>query len=224
MSALKQPAPAAIVIFGANGDLTSRLIVPALYNLAGSNLLPERFAVVGVDHSTKGLDAWRDGLREVLVRSLRDGGGAFDDGQWDRIARAMSYVSGDFTESVTYRRLASHLAERNGKDGLGGNVLFYLAVPDRFFGPIVDELGGAGLTSESAGGYRRVIVEKPFGHDLESARALNARILQRLREEQIFRIDHYLGKETVQNILALRFANGLFEPIWNRDRIDHVQV
>jgi glucose-6-phosphate 1-dehydrogenase len=217
------PAPAAIVIFGANGDLTRRLIVPALYNLAGTHLLPERFALIGVDHSARGLDSWRDGLRDFLVQTLQKDGAAFDAGQWNRVAGAMSYLSGDFTASETYGQLASHLAERDKKEQLGGNVLFYLAVADRFFAPVVEALGAAGLTKE-AGGYRRVIVEKPFGHDLDSAKTLNERLLKWLREEQIFRIDHFLGKETVQNILALRFANGLFEPIWNRDRIDHVQV
>jgi glucose-6-phosphate 1-dehydrogenase len=218
-----RPAPAAVVIFGANGDLTRRLIVPALYNLSGTGLLPERFALIGVDHSEKGLDAWRDGLRDFLAQSLQKDA-AFDAGQWKKVADAMSYVSGDFTSSETFGRLAAHLAERNAKEQLGGNALFYLAVADRFFAPIVEALGAAGLARQTAGGYRRVIVEKPFGHDLESAKALNQRLLSCLGEDQIFRIDHFLGKETVQNILALRFANGLFEPIWNRDRIDHVQV
>jgi glucose-6-phosphate 1-dehydrogenase len=219
------PAPAAIVIFGANGDLTKRLIVPALYNLAGVHLLPERFALIGVDHSEKGLDAWRNDLHDFLAESLETGGGAtIDTTQWRKVADAMSYISGDFTAPETFDHLAKHLAERNAKEQLGNNALFYLAVADRFFGPIVDSLGAAGLTAEASGGYRRVIVEKPFGHDLESAKALNAQLLKSLREDQIFRIDHFLGKETVQNILALRFANGLFEPIWNRDRIDHVQI
>jgi glucose-6-phosphate 1-dehydrogenase len=220
---LSTPAPAAIVIFGANGDLTRRLIVPALYNLAGTHLLPERFALIGVDHSEKGLDAWRDGLRDFLVETLQKDGATFDAAQWNKVAGAMSYLSGDFTTSETFGRLASHLNERDKKEQLGGNVLFYLAVADRFFAPVVEALGAAGLTRE-AGCYRRAIVEKPFGHDLESAKALNERLLKWLREDQVFRIDHFLGKETVQNILALRFANGLFEPIWNRDRIDHVQV
>ena len=220
-----KPPCCAIVIFGANGDLTKRLIVPALYNLSKTGLLPERFALVGVDHSTKGLDVWRDGLREFLQASLdkTQGGAQIEYKYWQPIAAALSYVSGDFTDSGTYSKLATHLAERDAKENLGGNILFHLAIADRFFAKVVDELGKVGLEEEKTG-WRRVIVEKPFGHDVQSARDLNSCLRKWLREEQIFRIDHFLGKETVQNIMALRFANGLFEPIWNRDRIDHIQI
>ncbi len=222
-----KPVPCAIVVFGANGDLTKRLIVPALYNLSKIGLLPERFALVGVDHSTKGLDAWRSGLKEFLSQVLskqRDQDNAkIDESIWKPIADAMSYVSGDFLDPKTYKDLGTHLAERNTKEQLGSNVIYHLAVADRFFGKIVDGLGKAGLVDESKG-WRRVIVEKPFGHDLQSAKDLNSCLSKWLGEEQIFRIDHFLGKETVQNIMALRFANGLFEPIWHRDRIDHIQI
>jgi glucose-6-phosphate 1-dehydrogenase len=135
----------------------------------------------------------------------------------------MSYLQGDFTDPATFQKLREHLEELNGKEQLDGNVLFYFATADRFFGPLVDALAQADLV-KSDKGWRRVVIEKPFGHDLESAKALNVRILKSLREDQIYRIDHFLGKETVQNIMALRFANGMFEPIWNRDRIDHVQI
>jgi glucose-6-phosphate 1-dehydrogenase len=136
----------------------------------------------------------------------------------------MSYLRGDFTDPKTFDDVRDRLAACDKERQLGGNALFYLAVSDRFFGPIVDALGKAGLLKEENGAWRRVVIEKPFGHDTQSAKALNARILKSLREEQIYRIDHFLGKETVQNIMALRFANGLFEPIWNRDRIDHIQI
>jgi glucose-6-phosphate 1-dehydrogenase len=225
VSRISPPPPAAIVIFGANGDLTKRLIVPALYNLSKTGLLPERFALIGVGHNDKGVDVWRAGLRDFLEQTLKKAKTPteVEEKYWEPIAKSLSYVTGDFLDAAAYKKLSEHLAERDKADDLGGNVLFYLAVVDRFFGPVVDELGKAGLTKEEHG-YRRVIVEKPFGHDLESAKALNARLLNWLREDQIFRIDHFLGKETVQNIMALRFANGLFEPIWNRDRIDHVQI
>ncbi len=225
----RPPPPAAVVIFGANGDLTHRLVVPALYNLEKENLLPERFALVGVDHNSQDAAAWTKSLHDFLENAVTKGGGEFevssiDEKAWGRLAGAMSYISGDFLDANAYREIAEHLAALQKKEELGGNVLFYLAVADRFFGKIVEQLGRAGLLKEEGGCYRRVIVEKPFGHDLPSAKALNACLLEWLHEDQIYRIDHFLGKETVQNIMALRFANGLFEPMWNRDRIDHVQI
>jgi len=219
------PPPGAIVIFGANGDLTRRLIVPALYNLSKTGLLPERFALVGVDHNEKSVEEWGGKLHDFLGETLQKSKAPseIEDKFWKPIADSLSYVTGDFLDAGMYEKLEAHLAKLDKENQLGGNVLFYLAVADRFFGPIVDQLGKAGLTKEEKG-YRRVVVEKPFGHDLESAKGLNACLLKWLREDQIYRIDHFLGKETVQNIMALRFANGLFEPIWNRDRIDHVQI
>ena len=148
----------------------------------------------------------------------------FDQATWQWLTDRMSYLPGDLNNPETYRRLGEHLAELDKTAGTAGNRLFYLAVADRFFGPAVAALGAAGLTTESNGQWRRVIIEKPFGHDLASAKALNAEILKTLQEHQIYRIDHFLGKETVQNIMALRFANGLFEPLWNRQQIDHVQI
>jgi glucose-6-phosphate 1-dehydrogenase len=223
---MKGSMPAcALVIFGANGDLTKRLIVPALLNLSRAGLLPGPFALVGIGHSQGAVAAWQSDLHDFLALQSKTGGeGQVDDlRQWDRLAQSMSYVNGDFDDPGTYERLRDHLAERDDKEHLGHNFLFYLAVPDRFFAPIVEGLARARLTDEELG-FRRVVVEKPFGHDLASAKDLNARLLRCLGEKQIFRIDHYLGKETVQNIMALRFANGLFEPVWNRDRIDHVQI
>src|SRR5579872_3899012 len=220
----KPPPSCAIVIFGANGDLTKRLIVPALYNLARTGLLPERLALIGVDHNDKSSEQWQAALHDFLAQSLAKSGEQIDERLWKPIAASMIFLKGDFEQDETYKQLAALLAEVDRKDVLGGNVLFYMAVADRFFATIAAKLGEAGLAEQTEGRFRRLIVEKPFGHDLESARALNACLLKYLKEEQIYRIDHFLGKETVQNIMALRFANGLFEPIWNRDRIDHVQI
>ena len=224
-----QPVPpCAMVIFGGGGDLTKRLVVPALYNLAKQKLLPERFAIVGLDRMDFDSTGWGKHLHDFLEQMIKSGDCEFEAAEiapatWAKLTEAMQYLQGDFTKPEFYQALKTKLEAINTSEKLGGNVLFYLAVPDRFFGPIVDQLGEAGLTKEGRG-WRRVVVEKPFGHDLKSAQELNVRILKSLREHQIYRIDHFLGKETVQNIMAVRFANGLFEPIWNRDRIDHVQI
>jgi glucose-6-phosphate 1-dehydrogenase len=218
------PPPCAIVIFGANGDLTKRLIIPALYNLARTNLLPKNLALVGVDHNKKTSEEWTVQLKDFLGQVLAKNNEEIDDALWGQVARSMTFLSGDFEKPDTYSRLKDLLADLDEKESLGGNALFYMAVADRFFATIAGKLGEAGLVDSGAEGFRRLIVEKPFGHDLVSAKALNACLLKWLKEEQIYRIDHFLGKETVQNIMALRFANGLFEPIWNRDRIDHVQI
>jgi glucose-6-phosphate 1-dehydrogenase len=219
--------PCALVIFGAGGDLTKRLVVPALYNLMRTKLLSDRFVIVGVDHTDRGKGEWKKNLHDFLEKSVKKGGefeaSKIDEAAWDRLQATMSYMAGDVTAAETYHELSEHLAAREKDTDFEGNILFYLAVADRFFQPTVDQLGKAGLLKEDKG-WRRVIIEKPFGHDLPSAKALNADILKSLREEQIYRIDHFLGKETVQNIMALRFANGLFEPLWNRDRIDHIQI
>ena len=217
------PPPCAIVIFGANGDLTKRLIVPALYNLARTHLLPERLSLVGVDHNKKTSEEWSAALKDFLAQTLAKNNEEVDETLWGQVARCMTFLSGDFEKNDTYSGLSDLLAELDEKQSLGGNVLFYMAVADRFFATIAGKLGKAGLNAQDKG-FRRLIVEKPFGHDAASARALNECLLRYFAEEQIFRIDHFLGKETVQNIMALRFANGLFEPIWNRDRIDHVQI
>ena len=229
----KPPGPCTLVIFGANGDLTKRLVTPALYNLACTNLLPENFAIIGVDHNGKDDQAWRDHLSEAM-QSFVGGTGEFDPASidqkaWGWLTERMFYHLGDFEDPASYEALGTLIADIDQKHGTGGNVIFYLAVADRFFGRVVDELGKAKLVDvEAKDGapkpWRRVVIEKPFGHDLGSARDLNARILKVLKEDQIFRIDHFLGKETVQNIMTFRFSNGLFEPLWNRDHIDHVQI
>jgi glucose-6-phosphate 1-dehydrogenase len=230
----KSPGPCAMVIFGGGGDLTKRLLVPALYNLSRTGLLPEHFAIVGVDAVDQDVAAWSKNLREMLESFIGNAASesridAVDDTAWQHLTGGMSYMKGDFNDPGLFEKLHTHLHDLARTQQTEGNVLFYLAVGDRFFGPIIENLGHAGLLDEELRDeqpqrWRRVVIEKPFGHDLESARALNIRIRRVLREEQIYRIDHFLGKETVQSIMALRFANGLFEPIWNRDRIDHVQI
>ena len=232
MSALAHkspPPPCAIVIFGANGDLTKRLIIPALYNLARTRLLPPKLALIGVDHNKRSSEEWTAGLKDFLTQVLAKNNEEVDEALWQQVARCMNFLSGDFEKAETYGDLKELLAKLDAQQSLDSNVLFYLAVADRFFSIIVGKLGDAGLASADGPdnqkhGFRRVIVEKPFGHDLASAKALNSCLRKHLKEEQIYRIDHFLGKETVQNIMALRFANGLFEPIWNRDRIDHIQI
>ena len=221
--------PCAMVIFGAGGDLTKRLVVPALYNLTTGKALPERFALIGVDNADLSTDQWRQRLTDMM-QSFTSGGGEFqadsiDQNAWKSLVARMTYLRGDFGDNATFSRLADLLEEKERTDKTGGNVLFYLAVADRFFGSLAEKIAAAGLADQQGGKrWRRVIVEKPFGHDYDSAKALNARLLKILSEDQIFRIDHFLGKETVQSILAVRFANGIFEPIWNRDHIDHVQI
>ncbi|HMF25018.1 MAG TPA: glucose-6-phosphate dehydrogenase, partial [Pseudolabrys sp.] len=212
-----------MVVFGAAGDLTKRLVVPALYNLVRGGKLPEGFALIGIDRNDETTEAWCGNLTNMIQAFARAGGGerqALDEKAWSWLINRMHYMRGDFTQSETYGRLGKLLAEQHGT----ANVLFYLAVADRFFGPIIEQLGRAGVARQSEKAWRRVIIEKPFGHDFASAEALNAQILKVLSEDQIYRIDHFLGKETVQNILVLRFANGIFEPLWSRDHIDHVQI
>ncbi len=210
--------PCTMVIFGATGDLAMRKLAPALYNLKGEGLLGEAFAVVGVGRD--GLT--RERYQQKIDRDLREFGPTPTDAAratW--LSQRASYLAGSFDDDVTYRRLREHLAERTDAPA---NVLFYLATPPSLFEPIIERLASVGLTDESAGAWRRVIIEKPFGRDLRSARALNRSILTVLQEPQVYRIDHYLGKGTVQNVIALRFGNGIFEPIWNRRYIDHVQI
>jgi glucose-6-phosphate 1-dehydrogenase len=219
----RRQAPAAsIVIFGAAGDLTKRLVMPALYNLVRAGRLSDDLTIIGVDVSDQTNESWRNTLTQMMHSFGRARGAAIDEQAWSWLTRRMSYLRGDFADLETFSRLVRILEERERQENVA-NVLFYLAVADRFFGPVVEQLGRVGLTRQS-NYWRRVIIEKPFGHNLASARALNAQILKVLSEDQVYRIDHFLGKETVQNILVLRFANGIFEPLWNRDHIDYVQI
>lgn len=218
-----------MVIFGAAGDLTKRLVVPAIYNLITRGRLAEGFRLVGFDLANIDSNEWRRRLTETLRESVHNTGGEYhpdhiDDNALQWLGDRMTYVKGDLTDAAAYQHLGSHLADLDKNQRGTGNYLFYLAIADRFFSAAVAGLGAAGLTTEKDGKTRRVIIEKPFGHDMASAKALNADILKTLKEHQIYRIDHFLGKETVQNIMVLRFANGLFEPLWNRDHIDHIQI
>jgi glucose-6-phosphate 1-dehydrogenase len=217
----KPAPPCTLVIFGVMGDLARRLLVaPALYNLVAEKLLPEKFRLVGIARAPGDTDTFRRAVREGLSE-FASVASANETTRW--IEQRLHYLRGDFDAPETYEALAKWLAEREARDGVH-NALFYLATPPGLFGPIVRHLGQAGLTREDGPRWRRVIIEKPFGTDLKSALALNSEVLSVLKESQTYRIDHYLGKETVQNIMVLRFANAIFEPIWNRDHIDHVQI
>src|ERR1051326_391557 len=213
--------PCAMVIFGATGDLTKRKLLPALYNLAKKDFLPKGFALIGC--ATQ--DISQDEFRNRVKSDLKEFGGAPADCPFcEWLLERLYYTSGDFRDRTAYERLKPLLAEMEQKHGTRGNYFYYLATTPSLFGEIVKQLGDAGLTEQTNGHWSRVIIEKPFGHDLDSARALNRDIRKVLTEDQIYRIDHYLGKETVQNILVFRFSNGIFEPIWNRRYIDHVQI
>ena len=225
-SGAKPAGRCVLVIFGAAGDLTKRLVMPALYNLARARLLPHEFAIVGFDLADETVESWKKSLREMLDQFVAgsNGDGKVDEEVWKSLTERMSYLQGDLNRLDSFEQLKAKLKEIDGSAHAGGNYLFYLAIADRFFGVAVDQLGKSGLACEKDDQWRRVVIEKPFGHDLASAKALNRQILAVLKESQIYRIDHFLGKETVQNIMLFRFANGLVEPIWNRDRIGHVQI
>jgi glucose-6-phosphate 1-dehydrogenase len=213
----RRPDPCILTIFGASGDLTQRKLIPALYSLAFRRLLPDKFGIVGVARAEESDEEFRERMKEAVQNHARD---EFRDDIWDALSAGMRYVATDFADEEGENRLAVTLAELDQERGTNGNRVYYLAIPPAVFGTVVEALG----KRRTADGWTRLIVEKPFGHDLESARELNRSIEVHFDEDEIFRIDHYLGKETVQNMLALRFANGIFEPIWNRQFVDHVQI
>src|SRR2546429_590236 len=213
--------PGVMVVFGFSGDLTGRKLIPPLYNLASQQLLSREFAIIGVGRSAMSDDDARKKLTEGFKQFAT---GPIDAELWEWFVRRISYVSGNFDDPATYDKLKETLAKVDQEHNSHGNYFFYLATAPNFFGDIVERVSKVGLMKEENGHWRRVIIEKPFGHDLDSAKTLNKHLLNVASECQIYRIDHYLGKETVQNILALRFANGIFEPIWNRRYIDHIQI
>jgi glucose-6-phosphate 1-dehydrogenase len=219
--AARKADPCTVVIFGASGDLTHRKLIPALFNLAAEHFLAEGFAVLGCARSQLTHSQFREKahLGEKELNHFEDGKKA-----WAWLSERTYYTAGDVQDPSTYARIKAELARIDQTHKTGGNVVFYLATAPDFFAPIVEQLAAAGLTKEEDGGWRRVVIEKPFGHDLPTAQALNVKIGKCLDESQIFRIDHYLGKETVQNLMVFRFGNGIFEPIWNRRYIDHVQI
>jgi glucose-6-phosphate 1-dehydrogenase len=213
--------PCAMVIFGAAGDLTRRKLIPALYNLAKNELLSREFAVVGVARAPMSTEDFRKKASEDIKEFGTD---VVDPDVWEWFVRRMYYLAGNFNDKNLYPQLKDLLDKADRDHSTHDNHLYYMATGADYFGPVVEQLAAVGLMEEPNHSWRRVIIEKPFGHDLDSARALNQQLLRVATEQQIYRIDHYLGKETVQNILALRFANGIFEPIWNRRYIDHVQI
>jgi glucose-6-phosphate 1-dehydrogenase len=217
----KKPDPCSFVIFGVTGDLAHRLVIPALYNLAATGLLPDKFCVVGITRKGMPNDELRDGLmkglREFATRPV-------DDAIATRLLECVTCIAADPREPASFDKMRQQIERLEANRSTGGNRLFYLATPPDAFAPISRELGRTGLLKEESGAWRRLVIEKPFGTDLASAKVLNGELLKIVDEHQIYRIDHYLGKETVQNILVLRFANGMFEPIWNRNHIDHVQI
>ncbi|MFQ5817255.1 MAG: glucose-6-phosphate dehydrogenase [Terriglobia bacterium] len=213
--------PCAIVIFGASGDLAERKLLPALYDLAHQNHLPERFYILGVARRPLGTDGFREKMRAAVAAHSRFG--SPDAHHWPEFARRLYYQPFDASQPGAYQRLRNQLATLDRENHTPGNYLFYLAVAPALYSDIVSELGAVGLARQGSR-WSRIVVEKPFGHDRASARQLNTNLRRAFPEEQVYRIDHYLGKETVQNLAVFRFANGIFEPLWNRNYIDHVQI
>jgi len=215
----KIAGPCIFVLFGAAGDLTKRKLVPSLFNLVKAKLLPDEFAVMGVSVDDLSVETFRKQVSEFLPSPS---GGDTEPLAW--LCERLFYERGDFADPQLFARLRQRLGEIDTERHTQGNYLFYLATAPKFFAPIVQQLGNSGLSRQEKDQWRRVVIEKPFGQDLESAQTLNRDIKSVLQESQIYRIDHYLGKETVQNIMVFRFDNSIFEPIWNRRYIDHVQI
>jgi len=216
----RQVPECAVVIFGANGDLTKRKLIPALYRLAFDRRLSAGFAIVGISRTAMSDDQFRERMKEAVQKFSEDT--KFDEGVWDAFAAGLFYVAGDIGDKQLYENVAAKLKDIEEQRHTGGNVLFYLSTQPSQYAPAALGLGAAGLGKGN--GWRRLIVEKPFGHNLQTARQLSDDLHQVFAESDVYRIDHYLGKETVQNILAFRFGNGIFEPLWNRRYVNHVQI
>ena len=213
--------PCAVVIFGVTGDLARKKVVPAIYDLANRGLLPPTFSLVGFGRRDWDDEAFSNEVYQLVKDHSRT---PFRQVIWDRLAEGCRFVQGAFDDDKAFARLAETLEKLDADRGTGGNHGFYLAIPPKSFPAVCEQLHNAGLAKPQDGSWRRVVIEKPFGHDLTSARELNKVVNSVFPEESVFRIDHYLGKETVQNILAMRFANQLFDPIWNSNYVDHVQI
>jgi glucose-6-phosphate 1-dehydrogenase len=213
----RTPESCALVIFGASGDLTHKKLFPALYSLAFRQLLPRNFAVLGVARTEGSDEEFREDMKAAVQEHGRD---PFREDIWETLAEGMQYLDMDFARDASWVKVTRTLADMDKNLGTGGNRVYYFAVPPSVIGTLVEEIG----KRRAKDGWNRLVIEKPFGHDLESAQELNALLAKEFDESEVFRIDHYLGKETVQNMLALRFANGIFEPVWNRQFIDHVEI
>ena len=213
--------PCSMVMFGITGDLAQKKLLPAIYDLTNRGLLPPNFTLIGFARRDWSLQEFTDVVRTAVQAGART---PFREESWQALADGLRFVSGSFDDEAGFDRLANEVAAADAERGTDGNHAFYLSIPPAAFGDVCKQLERSGLTRQDPSSWRRVIIEKPFGHDLASARALNEIVESVFPQESVFRIDHYLGKETVQNILALRFANGMFEPVWNANYVDHVQI
>ena len=214
--------PCTVVIFGASGDLTKRKLLPALYRLTQERLLPAEFAILGFSRSPLSHEEFRDKMKDAIVTYSE--AKRVDEAVWQSFAQGIYYISGDINDPDCYKRMNELLDQIDRERGTAGNRVFYLSVAPSLYSEAIEQLGAVNLARPKSGSWTRIIIEKPFGHDLESAKQLNTDVAKVFEEEQVYRIDHYLGKETVQNLLVFRFANGIFEPIWNHRYIDHVQI
>jgi glucose-6-phosphate 1-dehydrogenase len=215
-------SPCVVVIFGASGDLTKRKLVPALYRLSQERLVPGEFAVVGISRTPLSHDDFRERMRDAVATFSESK--SLDPELWKNFAQGIYYLSGDIGNPELYQNLSALLDQIDSERGTSGNRVFYLSTAPSQYSEAIGQLGAAGLAKQTEGHFTRIIIEKPFGYDLASAKKLNVEVAQVFDEDQVYRIDHYLGKETVQNLLVFRFANGIFEPIWNRQYIDHIQI